>query len=420
MTTDLRRTGIDALGHVPWGSHVCVFYETKDDLLDTVIPYFEAGAKSKEFCLWAVSEPLTMRDAKNALRQAIPSFDRCLADGGFEIFSAREWYLKDKRFSPQRIIDGWRQKLHAALAKGYEGMRVSGNSFWLATKYWKDFLDYERDLNRTVITQRMTALCSYPLAASGPREILDVALAHQFAIIRRRGEWEIVETPELKQAKQTLKELNEELERRVVERTRQLNSVALHAFDHLDVGAVLTDRDGRPIGMNRSAERILRREDGLVIRNGRLSAQRGFERTKLARFIAAAAVEKPPAATIARMLVGSPRRQWPYIVTVAPLEAKLAAYDRPLAMVLIGNPEAHSLCANDIADLFGMSPAESRLAAALMVGKTLQDIAKEFAPKISTLRTQLSMVLKKVGVERQVDLVRMLSNLRTINIDEES
>ena len=30
--SNLRRTGIRFLGEIPWGTHVCVFYETREDL----------------------------------------------------------------------------------------------------------------------------------------------------------------------------------------------------------------------------------------------------------------------------------------------------------------------------------------------------------------------------------------------------
>jgi len=30
----LRDTGLKAVGEVPWGSHFCIFYETKQDLLE--------------------------------------------------------------------------------------------------------------------------------------------------------------------------------------------------------------------------------------------------------------------------------------------------------------------------------------------------------------------------------------------------
>jgi PAS domain S-box-containing protein len=65
-------------------------------------------------------------------------------------------------------------------------------------------------------------LCTYPLAGCGATEILDVVRTHQFAVTRRQGTWEIIETAGHKQAKAEIKRLNDELELRVVERTSQL------------------------------------------------------------------------------------------------------------------------------------------------------------------------------------------------------
>jgi hypothetical protein len=45
---------------MPWGTHICLFYETPQDLLDTAVCYFEAGLKSNEFCVWAVSDPVSL------------------------------------------------------------------------------------------------------------------------------------------------------------------------------------------------------------------------------------------------------------------------------------------------------------------------------------------------------------------------
>ena len=64
-----------------------------------------------------------------------------------------------------------------------------------------------------------------------------------------------------------------------------------------------------------------------------------------------------------------------------------------------------------MAEFFGLSPAESRLAVALLAGKKLSEIAMEFGVQITTLRTQLSSILRKTGVTRQIDLIRLLSNI---------
>jgi hypothetical protein len=51
MTAHLRRTGLAVLSDLPWGTHLCHFYKTQRDLLETLVPYFKAGLESKELCL---------------------------------------------------------------------------------------------------------------------------------------------------------------------------------------------------------------------------------------------------------------------------------------------------------------------------------------------------------------------------------
>jgi YHS domain-containing protein len=76
---EVRNTGIGAVGDVPWGTHFFLFYETKEDLLDTLVPYFKAGLESGEFCVWVVSEPLTETENEFATQgTAMPTFcDLC-------------------------------------------------------------------------------------------------------------------------------------------------------------------------------------------------------------------------------------------------------------------------------------------------------------------------------------------------------
>jgi len=222
MATETRKTGIDVVGDMPWGTHFCLFYDTKEDLLDMLISYCKVGLESEEFCLWVVAEPLTIEEATDALKDAMPDIDRYLADSSIEIVSASDWYLEGGTFDLKRVTGRWHEKLARASARGYAGMRVTGDTAWLEKKDWKDFCEYEEGLNEAVANKRLAVLCTYPLAACGAAEILDVVRTHQFALARRHGSWDVIETAGLKQAKAEIKRLNEELEQRVVERTSQL------------------------------------------------------------------------------------------------------------------------------------------------------------------------------------------------------
>jgi transcriptional regulator with GAF, ATPase, and Fis domain len=222
QTNMMRSAGIDVVGDIPWGTHFCLFYDTKADLLETLVCYCKAGLQSQEFCLWVVAPPVTREDALEALRQTVPSFDRYLPDGGIEIVQARDWYLPDGTFDLNRVIAGWNETLRRASARGYVGVRVTGDTAWLERKHWKDFCEYEDTLNESIANQRLAVLCTYPLAACGAQEILDVVRTHEFAVTKRRGSWDVIETAGYKKAKTEIKRLNQELEQRVIERTEAL------------------------------------------------------------------------------------------------------------------------------------------------------------------------------------------------------
>jgi C4-dicarboxylate-specific signal transduction histidine kinase len=221
MMAATRNTGIEPLGDMPWGTHVCLFYETKQDALDTLIPYFMAGLESHERCVWAVSDPIGEEDARTALLRAIPD---ALADGAIEILPGDEWYMAGVDRGMKSIVRGWEEKLASAVAAGYEGLRISGNAFWLQTGQWDAFTEYEHEVGCSLAGQPMIALCTYSLQHTRAAEVLDVARAHEFTLARRHGQWERIETPELKQAKREIQRLKAELEERVVERTRQLET----------------------------------------------------------------------------------------------------------------------------------------------------------------------------------------------------
>jgi DNA-binding CsgD family transcriptional regulator len=197
---------------MPWGTHICIFYETKEDLLDTNASYFKAGLENNEFCVWAFADPVTEENAKNSLRRVVADFDRRLAAGQIEVLPGYEWYLKGDQFDLKRITGGWSDKLRGALSNGYDGMRVSGNAFWMETNHWKEFCEYEHELDESLVGQKMIAMCTYSLRASRAVDLLDVTRAHQFSVARRNGQWEFLETPELKQAKREIEKLHDAMD----------------------------------------------------------------------------------------------------------------------------------------------------------------------------------------------------------------
>jgi len=93
MEENLKNSGIDIIGDVPWGTNFCQFYQTKEDLADILVPYFKAGLENNEFCLWVTSQPLEVEEAKEAMRKGFPDIDVYLERGKIEITSYTRGYV---------------------------------------------------------------------------------------------------------------------------------------------------------------------------------------------------------------------------------------------------------------------------------------------------------------------------------------
>jgi PAS domain S-box-containing protein len=250
----MRHSGIEVIGDVPWGTHFCQFYEIPDDLVEILVPYFKAGLEANEFCLWVTSAPLQVREAKAALKAAVPDLDRRSRKGQIEILDYSQWYTRSGKFSAEEVLRGWVDKLNTALAKGFEGLRLTGNTFWLEPADWNDFAAYEKAVNEVIGRTRMLAACTYSLKKCRATEILDVMVNHEFALIKRQGRWEIVESARHRSTEQALKaEVAERslAQTRLAESHQRLNTVLETIAD----GFYALDREWRFTLINDAALR---------------------------------------------------------------------------------------------------------------------------------------------------------------------
>ena len=223
-TGEIRRSGIDVVGDRPWGTHFCNFYESKKDFSTCWYRFSKPDWKiTSSVCGFSPNPCPSRKPGMDCARRCL-SFDHYRSKRSIEIFDGRDWYLKGGTFDSNRVMTSWNEKLDRALDRGYAGLRGTGNTAWLQKKDWNAFSEYEQVVNDSVGGRLMVLLCTYCLNSCGANELLDVVGTHQFATARRRGAWELIETPELRQAKEEIKKMNDELESRVLERTAELEA----------------------------------------------------------------------------------------------------------------------------------------------------------------------------------------------------
>lgn len=189
------------------GSHTCHFYESAEDLAGCVVPFLVGGIVRRERCLWVVAEPLDAATGHAALAAMVSDLDQRVESGQVEIIDAKDWYGAAGGFNADRVIQNWLRQEAAALADGYSGLRITGNTFWLDTPAdFASFAEYEERLHAALTGRRITCLCSYCLPRCSGATVLDVVRNHDFAMVRRHGDWEIIENATTKAAKSHLVE----------------------------------------------------------------------------------------------------------------------------------------------------------------------------------------------------------------------
>ncbi len=187
-----RDSGIGFVGQVPWGTHLCQFYGTEDDLLDLVVPFIAAGLRSKERCLLITPGRAQHEKALRALGRAVPEIGKRISRQELEFLEHDEWYLKGGVFEPEKLIRRWSEMHDRALEAGFEGLRVMGSGLCPDKRLWKRFMEYEEAVDGAIHGLKMLALCAYSVDRCGAAELLEAAGSHSPVIVRCKGQWKSI------------------------------------------------------------------------------------------------------------------------------------------------------------------------------------------------------------------------------------
>ena len=192
-----------------------------------------------------------------------------------------------------------------------------------------------------------------------------------------------------------------------------IQRASLELLDGNAQAIIVLDRQGHVIFANQAALDLVAAQDGIMLSPGGISLLGRFDDGKLQGLLgeALAIPENTPNISSGVMRVDRPSGKRPYVLTVSPLRqvSTLMTLAKPAICVLITDPERQDLLpANLLRTLFGLTPAEARLAVRLARGDALDSIAAELDISYATARTQLAVIFRKTGTRRQGELVKLL------------
>jgi len=194
-------------------------------------------------------------------------------------------------------------------------------------------------------------------------------------------------------------------------------SIALtYGLELIKNGAMLVSLDGRLQLANRTARAILQKNDGLLLAQSGLRAERAAD-TRLLQKLLEEAIHAPELGEPCGSPLTLPRKaaQSALIVRVVPgprLECWPGTENRAALLMLYDQDTAPEVDDAILSKLYGLTRGESALATHLLRGKSVEEAAAELFISLHTARTHLKRIFMKTATHRQTEfVVRMFSSV---------
>jgi signal transduction histidine kinase len=261
--------------HSEVSRHKCLIYDGHpSEQLPVVIPLLTDGLQNNWRCLYLGSPEMVQMVDIALVATGVDTSREC--ERGALVFSSDRSHLAEGKFQPKKMIDELSSMIDGALKDGFEGLCATGDMRWELgpDKNFEMLLDYEARLEQIFRTKPLRGICQYHRDVIPAQAVRDALVAHKSAYIgsvlnhdnlfyippelllekggtasSKQGEWmcqqiiRVLNAEEKRdralgalreseahqrQLAEQLAELNRDLERRVTERTAELQVANKH------------------------------------------------------------------------------------------------------------------------------------------------------------------------------------------------
>jgi hypothetical protein len=179
---------LPSIARMDSGDHYCGIYRTDEDHRAVIIDYIRQGVAKHEKMFYIVNLQ-TVAQLKATLAEAGIDVEALVASGQLVILTAKEAYLRDGEFDPDKMIKLLGDETDKALAEGYSALRATGEMTWaLAGEPGSERLvEYESRLNEFFPTKKCYAVCQYDRRRFDADMLLDILQTHPKVLFGREG-----------------------------------------------------------------------------------------------------------------------------------------------------------------------------------------------------------------------------------------
>jgi hypothetical protein len=181
-------TLIPSIGRMQPGDHYCGIYKSDEDHRALVVDFIRQGVAAGEKIVYVVNLE-TAAQLKAMLAAAALDIESLIARGQLVILTARDVYLRDGEFDPDKMLARLREETDAALAQGYPALRITGEMTWAldGEPGSERLVEYEAKLNHFYPGSKCVGMCQYDRRQFDAELLLDVIHTHPRVLYGREA-----------------------------------------------------------------------------------------------------------------------------------------------------------------------------------------------------------------------------------------
>ena len=170
------------------GDHYCGIFRTDEDQRALTIDFVRMGVERGEKMFYLVNLH-TAEQLEAMLADAGVDVEPLLDRGQLVIMTARDAYLRDGLFDPNKMIELLGDETEKALSEGYAALRATGEMTWaLAGEPGSERLvEYESRLNQFFPGRKCYAICQYDHRRFDAEMLVDILHSHPKVLHGREG-----------------------------------------------------------------------------------------------------------------------------------------------------------------------------------------------------------------------------------------
>jgi hypothetical protein len=181
-------TILPAITQMNPGDHYCGIFRSDEEHRAVIVDFVRDGVARNEKIIYLVNIN-TVEYVRSMLGDAGIEVDALIDKGQLAIVSARDAYLKDGEFVPEKMLTMLVEETDKALAEGYAALRGTGEMTWaLAGEPGSERLvEYEALVNERLKNTKFLGLCQYDRRRFDSEMLLDVVQVHPNVLYGREG-----------------------------------------------------------------------------------------------------------------------------------------------------------------------------------------------------------------------------------------